>query len=239
MIEEIVKIHCLKHQYSDKTEITACGLDFVINRGEKVALIGANGSGKTTLLMHIIGLLKPTDGKVEVCRENPAKNFSKIGHHVGIAVQNADDQLIGPTVYDDIAFSLNNYGFSKEEIIARVEEIIKKLQLEGLRNKIIHYLSGGEKKRVALAGALVLRPKLLVLDEALAQVDPKNTEIILNVLEEYNKKYGTTILMATNDMRIVEKFAQIIYVITRQGMIFKGSFEELKKSKLDFAVCQH
>ena len=154
-------------------------------------------------------------------------------------MQNADDQLIGPTVYDDIAFSLNNYGFSKEDVLARTEEIIKKMQINDLRGKIIHYLSGGEKKRVALAGALVLRPKLLVLDEALAQIDPKNTEIVLEILEEYNQKYGTAILIATNDMHIVEKFAAIIYVITRKGIIFRGSFEELKKSELDFAVCQH
>jgi cobalt/nickel transport system ATP-binding protein len=239
MSKTIIKISCIKYIYPDKTEVKICGLDFEVSRGEKVALIGANGSGKSTLIYHCLGLLEPTEGKVEVFGVNPAKNFSAIGKKIGIVVQNAEDQLIGPTVFDDIAFSLVNYGFPKKEIGERVNAIIKSLKIEHLKEKIVHYLSGGEKKKVALAGAMVLEPEFLVLDEALAEIDPLTTEILLQELNEMARDKNTAILMATNDMHLVEKFADTVYLLEKGGVTFKGTYAELMQSGKAFEICKH
>jgi len=239
MNNEIVKVGCIKHIYPDKTEVKVCGLDFTVHRGEKVALIGTNGSGKSTLIYHCLGLLEPTEGQVEVFGVNPAKNFSVIGKKMGVVVQNVEDQLIGPTVFDDVCFSLINYGVSKKEAGERAEKIIKDLNIENLSNKIVHYLSGGEKKKVALAGAMVLDPELLILDEALAEIDPPTTEIILRKLNEMAKGKNAAILMATNDMRLVEKFADTVYLLEKGGITFKGTYAELTQSGKAFEICRH
>jgi len=238
-MREIIKVECIKHRYPDKTEVSVCGFKFIVRPGEKVALIGANGSGKTTLLLHLVGLLKPTEGKVEVFGVDPCKKFFQIGRKIGIVMQNVEDQLIGPTVFDDIAFSLNNYGIPKKEIEQRVNEIIKELKIEDLKDKIVHYLSGGEKKKVALAGALVLKPELLILDEALTELDPETVELSLRKLDEFNKRYNTAILMATNDIDLVSKFADIVYLLAKGKITFKGTFDELVKSKKKYEVCIH
>lgn len=239
MKEEVVKVRCLKHRYPDMTEVSVCGLEFIAHRGEKVALIGANGSGKTTLLLHLVGLLKPTEGKIEVFGIDPARKFLEIGKKVGLVVQNVEDQLIGPTVFDDIAFSLINYGINRKEVEERVSEIIEKLKIQNLKDKIVHYLSGGEKKKVALAGALVLKPELLILDEALAELDPETIELALKIFDEFVKKYNTTILMATNDIDLVSRFADIVYLLENGQITFRGTFEELIKSKKKYEVCVH
>lgn len=170
---------------------------------------------------------------------NPAKNFSGIGRKIGVVVQNAEDQLIGPTVFDDVCFSLINYGVSKKEAGEKAEKIIKDLKIEDLKNKIVHYLSGGEKKKVALAGAMVLEPELLILDEALAEIDPPTTEIILQKLNEMARDKNTAILMATNDMHLVEKFADAVYLLEKGGITFKGTYTELIQSGKAFEICKH
>lgn len=239
MNEIIIKIECIKHIYPDKTEVKVCGLDFTVHRGEKVALIGTNGSGKSTLICHCLGLLEPTEGKVEVFGVNPAKNFSAIGKKMGVVAQNVEDQLIGPTVFDDICFSLINYDISKKEAGERAKKIIQDLNIENLANKIVHYLSGGEKKKVALAGAMVLEPELLILDEALAEIDPPTSEIILQKFNKMAKDKNTAILMATNDMHLVEKFADTVYLLEKGGITFKGTYAELTQSGKAFEICRH
>lgn len=239
MKEEIIKVGCIRHRYPDKTEVSVCGLEFIVHPGEKIALIGTNGSGKTTLLLHLVGLLRPAIGKVEIFGVDPCKKFSKIGRKIAMVMQNVENQLIGPTVFDDIAFSLVNYGVPKKEVEERVGEIIRELKIENLKNKIVHYLSGGEKKRVALAGALVLKPELLILDEALVELDPETTELTLKILNDFAKKYKTAILMATNDIDLVPKFADVVYLLEKGRITFKGSFEELLKSKKGYKVCVH
>ncbi|MEM3062614.1 MAG: energy-coupling factor ABC transporter ATP-binding protein [Nitrososphaerota archaeon] len=237
--KEIIKVGCIKHRYPDKTEVSICGLAFVVHKGEKVALIGPNGSGKTTLILHLVGLLTPTEGEVRVFGVDPAKEFSKIGKKIGFVSQNVEEQLIGPTVFDDIAFSLINYGVLKKEIEKKVLEVIKNLKIENLKDKIVHYLSGGEKKKVALAGALVLKPELLILDEAFAELDPESTDLVLKLLNKYVEETGAAIVLATNDISLVQKFADIVYLLEAGQIIFKGTFKELVKSKKKYEVCVH
>lgn len=189
--------------------------------------------------MHIIGLLRPTEGSVDVFGIDPADNFNDIQRKVGVVVQRAEDQMIGPTVFDDIAFSLINYGFSEDEISKRVNGIMEEMKIEKLQDKLIHYLSGGEKKKVALAGALVLYPKLLILDEVLSGIDIESVDLILGILDRFNKEYKTAIIMATNEIEIVEKFSQKVYLLDKGEIVFSGPFKDLVKKYNNYTVCKH
>jgi len=221
--DAVVSVSCLKHIYPDTTEIHMCGLDFVVNRGERVVVLGGNGSGKTTLLFHILGLLKPDEGKVSVFGINPAEQYNTIRERIGVLLQNVDDQILSPTVWDDISFSPRNYGYEKDEISRMVEQIITELGIQHLRDKICHYLSGGEKRKVALAGALVMRPKLLILDEPFEGLDNRSRTELVGLLNAYNEA-GMTIIMSTHDLNLVASFADRVYVLARgRGVISAGS----------------
>jgi cobalt/nickel transport system ATP-binding protein len=210
----IVDISCLKHVYPDTTEIHMCGLDFVVNRGERIAVLGGNGCGKTTLLFHILGLLEPNEGRVSVFGVNPAKRYDEIRERIGVVLQNVDDQLLSPTVWDDVSFSPRNYGFGKEKTAEMVERVLKELGILQLRERICHYLSGGEKRKVALAGALVMRPELLILDEPFEALDNRSRNELVTLLNDYNRA-GMTIIMSTHDLNLVAAFADRVYVLVR------------------------
>jgi len=219
----IVRVSCLKHIYPDTTEIHMCGLDFVVNRGERVAILGGNGSGKTTLLYHILGLLAPDEGKVSVFGVNPAKHYDMIRERIGVLLQNVDDQILSPTVWDDISFSPRNYGYGKEETSRRVERVLAELGIGHMRDKICHYLSGGEKRKVALAGALVMRPELLILDEPFEGLDNRSRAELVTLLNAFNRA-GITIIMSTHDLNLVAAFADRVYVLARgHGVITAGT----------------
>ena len=219
----IVSVSCLKHVYPDTTEIHMCGLDFVVNRGERVVVLGGNGSGKTTLLFHILGLLKPDEGSVKVFGINPAEQYNTIRERIGVLLQNVDDQILSPTVSDDISFSPRNYGYDKDETSRMVDQIISELGIQHLRDKICHYLSGGEKRKVALAGALVMRPMLLILDEPFEGLDNRSRIELVTLLNTYNQA-GMTIIMSTHDLNLVASFADRVYVLARgRGVISAGT----------------
>ncbi len=237
MSDILVQVKCLKHVYPDKTRVSACGLYFVVEKGEKVALVGGNGSGKTTLIMHLIGLLSPAEGNVDILGVDPHKDFSKIGKSVGVVIQQVEDQLVGPTVEEDIKFSLVNYGFDKEEIKRRCEEVMTRLGIEDLRDKVIHYLSGGEKKKTALAGALVLKPKILILDEAFNEIDPKGLKKVITLINDYRKENNMAVIMAVSNKEDIEYFNKI-YLLEEGKISFKGSRTEFKERK-DNQFCSH
>ncbi len=221
--EPIVSVSCLKHIYPDTTEIHMCGLDFVVNRGERVVVLGGNGSGKTTLLYHILGLLAPDEGRVSIFGVNPAEQYTTIRERIGVLLQDVDDQILSPTVWEDISFSPRNYGYGKEETGKKVEEVLAKLGIQHLRDKICHYLSGGEKRKVALAGALVMRPELLILDEPFEGLDNRSRAELVTLLNAYNRA-GMTIIMSTHDLNLVAAFADRVYVLVRgHGVIAAGS----------------
>lgn len=217
----IVKVNCLKHFYPDKTEVHLCGLEFLVNPGERVVILGPNGAGKTTLISHILGLLKAVDGVVEVLGMDPYKNFEKVRKNIGIVFQNVDEQIIGPTVYDDIAFTMRNEKMDKDEIDKKVKKIAALLKIEDILNKIPHYLSGGQKKKVALAGAIVNRPKILVMDEPFNSLDVSSKSDILYLLNKINKEFGITLIITTHDLNIVPEIADKIYLIS-DGKIISG-----------------
>jgi cobalt/nickel transport system ATP-binding protein len=226
-METLVTVSCLKHIYPDTTEIHMCGLDFVVNRGERVAILGGNGSGKTTLLYHVLGLLAPDEGKVSVFGVNPSRQYNAIRERIGVLLQSVDEQILSPTVWDDISFSPRNYGHKKEEIETMVRQVMAELGIGHLRDKICHYLSGGEKRKVALAGALVLRPELLILDEPFEGLDSRSRAELVTLLNTQNRE-GMTIVMSTHDLNLVASFADRVYVLAKgRGVVTAGTPAEI------------
>jgi cobalt/nickel transport system ATP-binding protein len=222
-MEALVTVSCLKHIYPDTTEIHICGLDFVVNRGERVVILGGNGSGKTTLLYHVLGLLAPDEGKVTVFGVNPAARYDAVREKIGVLLQSVDEQILSPTVWDDISFSPRNYGYSRAETAKMVEQVMAELAIEHLRDKICHYLSGGEKRKVALAGALVMRPELLILDEPFEGLDSRSRGELVSLLNKRNSE-GMTIVMSTHDLNLVAGFADRVYVLSKgQGVVTAGT----------------
>ena len=226
-MKTIVAVKCLKHVYPDKTEVNVCGLDFVVNAGERVVILGPNGAGKTTLLSHVLGLLEPVEGTVEVLGMKPYKQFSQVRKHIGVVFQNVDEQIIGPRVYDDIAFTPRNEGLPKAEVDKRVMGIAHTLKIEGLLGKIPHYLSGGEKKKVALAGALAMRPELLIMDEPFDSLDPESKREMVAIINHLNSEHGITVVMTTHDLNIVPSVADTIYVLNKGHIVVRGTPEEV------------
>ncbi|MBS1192724.1 MAG: transporter [Nitrospirae bacterium] len=238
--ENIVTVSCLKHTFPDTTEVHICGLDFLVNCGERVVVLGGNGSGKTTLLYHILGLLKPDEGRVTVFGANPATGYNDIRERIGVLLQNVEEQILSPTVWEDIAFSPRNYGYSREDTARMVDAVMAELGITRLRDKICHYLSGGEKRKVALAGALVLRPELLILDEPFEGLDSRSRAELVELLTQRNRN-GMSLIMSTHDLNLVGSLADRVYVLARgEGVVAAGTPVEifahadaLKRSNID------
>ena len=224
----IVRVSCVRHTYPDRTMVHLCGLDFVVEQGERVVILGPNGCGKSTLLYHILGLLAPQEGEVSVFGVDPAKQFSKIRERVGVLLQNADEQIIAPTVWDDVSFSPRNYGYTEAEVDAKAEAALQRVGIPHLKHKVCHYLSGGEKRKVALAGALVLEPELLVLDEPFEGLDPASRNDIVELLQKLNEEQGVSLVVATHDVQLVTPLADRVYLLKRGGEIVgRGTPEEI------------
>jgi len=227
-MEKIVEIDCITHIYPDLTKVQICGLEFAVHRGERVCILGANGCGKTTLLKHLVGLLMPKEGSVRVFGMDPWKDYSKIREKIGVVMQDVDEQILGPTVYDDILFAPLNYGIPIAEAEALAQEVIESLHIESLQRKIVHYLSGGEKRKVALAGALVLKPELLILDEPFAGLDPLSRRELIQILNALNRERQVTIIMTLHEVDLVPEVADILYLMHGHGDISeRGTPEEI------------
>lgn len=215
--EMIVSVDCITHVYPDMTKVQICGLDFIVNQGERVGILGANGCGKTTLLKHLMGVLVPKDGSVRVFGVDPGREYSKIRERIGVVMQDVDEQILGPTVYDDILFAPLNYGIEKAKAEALAKGVIERLNIESIQGKIVHYLSGGEKKKVALAGALVLNPELLILDEPFTGLDPKSKRDLIHILNDLNQERGITMIMTLHEVELVSEITDVVYLMHGHG----------------------
>jgi cobalt/nickel transport system ATP-binding protein len=168
--------------------------------GEKVALLGPNGAGKSTLILHLNGILKIQSGAVCVAGlDVNQKNLGRVRAAVGLVFQNPDDQLFSPTVFDDVAFGPIYQGLKEADVRARVDEALAAVRMEGYRQRVSHHLSTGEKKRIAIATVLSMRPEILVLDEPTAGLDPRARRGLINLIRELPQ----TMLVATHDIRMV------------------------------------
>jgi cobalt/nickel transport system ATP-binding protein len=226
--EPVVRVSCVRHTYPDATMVHLCGLDFVVERGQRVVMLGPNGCGKTTLLFHILGLLQPQEGEVTVFGVDPARHFNRIRERVGVLLQNVDEQIIAPTVWDDVSFSPRNYGYSDAEVDTMTREALERVGIGHLKHKVCHYLSGGERRKVALAGALVLQPELLVLDEPFEGLDPASRADLVALLNQLHREHGVTLVMATHDVNVVKAMADVVYVLVGGGeIVAHGSPEQI------------
>ena len=191
----------------------------MVGRGERVVVVGPNGCGKTTLLFHILGLLEPQEGEVTVFGVNPARHFNHIRERIGVLLQNVDEQIIAPTVWDDVSFSPRSYGYAAAEVERMVTAALEQVGIAHLRHKVCHHLSGGEKRKVALAGALVLEPELLVLDEPFEGLDPSSRSDLVELLNRLHREQGVSLVMATHDINVVPVMADRVYVLVGGGEI--------------------
>jgi cobalt/nickel transport system ATP-binding protein len=226
--KRIVEVDCITHVYPDMTKVQICGLDFIVNQGERVSILGANGCGKTTLLKHLLGVLVPKDGSVKVFGVDPGKEYNKIRERIGVVMQDVDEQILGPTVHDDILFAPLNYGIERARAESLVKKVIERLNIESIQGKIVHYLSGGEKKKVALAGALVMEPDLLILDEPFTGLDPASRRDLIKTLNELNREKGISFIMTLHEVDLVAEVTDILYLMHGHGDLSeRGKPEEI------------
>lgn len=217
----------LHHTYQDRTEVRAEGIPFRVMPGERVALIGATGTGKTTLLKHVLGLLHPGDGEVRVLGRDPYRDFGRLRQSVSVVFQNPDEQIIGPTVHDDIAFALRAQGQTQQQVADRVQAVAAQFGLTELLARVPHYLSGGQKQKVALAGAVATEPQLLVLDEPFSGLDGKSRREMVRLLSDLNRQRGTTLLLSTHDLELVPEIADRVYVLHHGHLALAGSPQQV------------
>ena len=236
MAESIIKTENLSYVYSEGTPYEHRAIDNVnieIEKGSFVGLIGHTGSGKSTLIQHLNGLLKPTSGKIYIGGEdlwaNP-KDIRRFRFKVGLVFQYPEHQLFEETVRRDIAFGPKNMGLSEEEIEARVMEAAKHTGLtEEYLEKSPFELSGGEKRRVAIAGVLAMRPEVLILDEPTAGLDPKGREFILSEIKAYHENTGATVILVSHSMEDVARFASHVLIMNHSKAVMFGETREIFK----------
>jgi len=237
--EEVVRASNVKHVYPDGTTLHFSGPDFVAHRGEIVLLLGPNGSGKTTLLFHLMGLLGPDEGTVRVFGRDPAREFEAVREQVGVLLQDPGQQIVAPTVRDDIGFSPRNYGYSEDEVDRRVEKVARELEITHLLDKVPHYLSGGERLKVALAGGLVLEPALLLLDEPFEGLDTTSKAELSALLSDLRSRRNTAIVVSTHEVDLVPYFVDTIYLLARSGRLVRRGPPKEILGRPDLLVAHH
>jgi cobalt/nickel transport system ATP-binding protein len=205
------------------------GVTFSIKKGAKVALVGPNGAGKTTLLLMCNGVLEPSKGRVLLDGEPlnyNSKSLREVRKKVGLVFQNSDTQLFAPTVYQDVAFGPLNLGMTQEEIQTAVVRSLDAVGLTGYEKRPPHQLSGGEKKRAAIAGTLAMEPEVLVFDEPTSSLDPAGAADLMDLLDEFNAK-GTTIIISTHDVELAYLWADQIILMNKGTVLHAGTPEEV------------
>lgn len=209
-------------EYPDGTKAIN-NLSLNVKSGEKLALIGANGAGKSTLMLAIEGILEST-GEIKIDDlVVDTKNIVKVRQQVGMLFQNPDDQLFMATIYDDIAFGPRNAGLDEESVKYRVEDRLKLLNIEQLKDKTALKLSGGEKRMAALATVLAMKPSVMLLDEPTAFLDPKARRNLVNVLNSLPH----TMLIATHDLTFAKEVCREAVVIKDGNFFAKGNCDEI------------
>jgi cobalt/nickel transport system ATP-binding protein len=214
MSHHIVHVKNLQHIYPDET-VALRDVSFLIHHGESVGIIGANGAGKSTLLLHLNGFLAATSGEIIIGDDTLSKEtLPEIRRTVGMVFQDPEDQLFMPTVFDDVAFGPLNMGLSHEEIEARVTEALERVDAVELREKPPYHLSGGEKKRVAIATVLSMLPEILVLDEPTNGLDPHARRQLIALLQAFHH----TRIVTSHDLDMILELCDRTIVL-HEGLV--------------------
>ena len=223
-IVNIIEAKNITYLYPDGTKALN-NINFEVKKGDMVSLLGNNGAGKSTLFLHFNGIFEPSSGEVIVEGKKlkyNKKSLLEVRQKVGIVFQNPDDQLFAPTVEEDVAFGPLNLGLTQKEVKKRVSNVLKRVGMEGFEKKPPHHLSGGQKKRIAIAGILAMNPKIMVLDEPTSGLDPKGASKILKLLYELNNE-GMTIIISTHDVDLVPLYSNKVHIINKGGIIKEGT----------------
>ena len=227
-MQPIIEMKDLTFRYQEEDQIPALNkVSLNINQGEWIAIIGHNGSGKSTLAKTINGLLLPESGSIKVNgQEINEKTIWEVRRNVGMVFQNPDNQFVGSTVEDDVAFGLENQGVPREEMLVRVRESLEQVRMAEFMRKEPSRLSGGQKQRVAIAGIVALRPNVIILDEATSMLDPEGRLEVIATVKKIKEENNLTVLSITHDIDEAAN-ANRIFVMKKGKLIQEGTPEEI------------
>ena len=237
MVHCAVEMQNVVYRYPDG-HIALEEIDFQVGLHERAVILGGNGAGKSTLLSVMCGILEASQGSIKILnRELTSKNVHELRASIGLVFQEPDNQLFMPTLWEDIAFGPLNMGLSEDEVNARVDEALQVVGLPHLKEKPPHHLSVGEKKRAAIATVLAMQPKILVLDEPTAHLDPRSRNEFIKFLSQLHSEGDLTIITATHDVDLVPRLAERAYVLSNGKFIGAGTVPEIfsNSSMLDKA----
>jgi cobalt/nickel transport system ATP-binding protein len=231
-VTAIIEFEDVYYRYPGEKRLALEGLTLSLLAGEKIAIIGRNGSGKSTLFLHCNGLYRPETGVVRYAGrplEYDRKGLRELRQRVGICFQNPDDQIFSASVEQDISFGPLNLGLDDGEARLLVQSAAEFCEITGLLDRPTHALSGGEKARVALAGVLSMKPRVLIVDELMANLDPWVRLHIVDIFRRLHEQ-GQTIILATHDLTLVEQWATFVVVMAAGRALFAGPLDELLAS---------
>ena len=221
-VGDIIKVSDLHFAYPDE-HVALRGISFILCEGDKDALVGPNGAGKSTLMLQLNGILDGRGG-IEIGGMRLTRdNLPVIRAMVGLVFQNPDDQLFSPTVFEDVAFGPLHMGLPEEEVLVRVDSALEAVRMSSYRDRLSHHLSVGEKKRIAIATVLSMNPKILILDEPSAGLDPRARRTLINLLRDL----PITMLISTHDMRMVQELFPRTIVMDDGRIVADGMTKEI------------
>jgi len=224
VVEPILEVRGVSFRFSDGLEALS-EVNLAVERGQSVGLVGPNGAGKTTLFLTLIGVRQPTEGRITVGGKDVSNSsdLDAIRQTVGLLFQDPDDQLFCAAVFDDVAFGPLNLGVSAEETRRRVAEALQRVGMAGAEKRIPHHLSAGEKRRVALATVLSMRPEILVLDEPTNDLDPRGRRQLIDLVNSFKQ----TKLIASHDLEFVLATCKRVLVLDEGHIVADGLAEEV------------
>lgn len=241
-MKELISVNDVFFRYNEDADDAVKGVSFSVFEGEWLAIVGHNGSGKSTLAKLLNGLLLPYEGEITVdgYKSNEEESIWEIRRRVGVVFQNPDNQFVGTTVLDDVAFGLENNGIPRAEMLERINDSVAKVNMTKFLQHEPHRLSGGQKQRVAIAGVIALKPHIIILDEATSMLDPRGRKEVIDVVKELNEKENITVISITHDLE--EALLADRMIVMNQGEkvlegepadIFAAHGEQLKTYSLD------
>ncbi|MGX6446208.1 energy-coupling factor ABC transporter ATP-binding protein [Neobacillus sp. K501] len=225
MKKAIVSLRDVSFSYESQEKNALNQVNIDIYEGEWLAICGHNGSGKSTMAKLLNGLQFPQHGEISVCGITlTEESIWDVRKKLGMVFQNPDNQFVGTTVQDDVAFGLENHGIPRDEMVLRVQDSLKKVKMDHFLNQEPHHLSGGQKQRVAIAGVLALRPSIIILDEATSMLDPRGREEVLETVRELKAEKSLTVISITHDLEEAAKADRII--VMNQGEVYREGTPE-------------
>jgi energy-coupling factor transport system ATP-binding protein len=227
MKEPLVELENVSFKYDSEAGFALRNVSFTIFKGEWLAIVGHNGSGKSTLAKLLNGLHFPLEGNITVAGIQLAEDTVwETRKKIGMVFQNPDNQFVGTTVQDDVAFGLENHGIERNDMVQRVIQSLEKVKMAQFLDQEPHHLSGGQKQRVAIAGVIALRPDIIILDESTSMLDPRGREEVLETVRELKQDYNMTVISITHDLEEAAKADRIL--VMNKGQLYReGTPEEI------------